>query len=84
MGILTSDCRRFDIIVDKCPLANDKFDQILSDILFLIDTSHNISKMHFQQAVKLITNTVEQFNNIGSDGIQVKLCPLNFLNLKRT
>ncbi|CAG9541041.1 unnamed protein product [Cercopithifilaria johnstoni] len=67
------DCDIVALNEDKCPIANDKSDQTRSDILFLIDTSHNISKMHFQQALKLITDTVEQFKNIGSDGIQISL-----------
>uniref|UniRef100_A0A1I7VVB2 VWFA domain-containing protein n=1 Tax=Loa loa TaxID=7209 RepID=A0A1I7VVB2_LOALO len=55
---------------DKCPIVNDKSDQTQSDILFLIDASNNITRKHFQQAVKLVMDTVEQFKNIGPDGVQ--------------
>ncbi|VIO92100.1 von Willebrand factor type A domain containing protein [Brugia malayi] len=57
----------------ECPIVNDKSDQIRSDILFLLDTSHNITKIYFQQAVKFIMDTVEQFKNIGPDGVQISL-----------
>lgn len=61
------------VVVDECPVANDKSDQVRSDVLFLIDASHNISKIQFQKAVKLIMDTVDQFQNIGPNGIQVRL-----------
>uniref|UniRef100_A0A0R3RI54 ZP domain-containing protein n=1 Tax=Elaeophora elaphi TaxID=1147741 RepID=A0A0R3RI54_9BILA len=62
-----------DMVADECPISNDKSDQTRSDILFLIDASHNISQIRFQQTVKLIMDTVEQFNNIGPDGVQISL-----------
>ncbi|OZC09507.1 von Willebrand factor type A domain protein [Onchocerca flexuosa] len=58
---------------DECPIANDKSDQAQCDVLFLIDASRNISKIHFQRAVKIVMDTVEQFRNIGPDGIQISL-----------
>ncbi|MCP9258085.1 Cuticlin-1 [Dirofilaria immitis] len=66
-------CDVFTINEDECPVANDKFDQTQSDVLFLIDASRNVNKTHFQRAVKVIMDTVEQFKNIGPNGIQVSL-----------
>ncbi|VDM08941.1 unnamed protein product [Wuchereria bancrofti] len=63
-------CDTFATNGDECPIVNDKSDQIRSDILFLLDASHKITKIYFQQAVKFIMDTVEQFQNIGPDGVQ--------------
>ncbi|KAL4002608.1 Zona pellucida-like domain family protein [Acanthocheilonema viteae] len=67
------DCDIIAFDEDKCPIENDKSDQTQSDVLFLIGVSHNISEIHFQQSLKLIMDTVEQFKNIGSNGIQISL-----------
>ncbi|VDK27795.1 unnamed protein product [Gongylonema pulchrum] len=42
-------------------------------MLFLIGLSGNVNKTEFQQALQIVENTVQHFDNIGPDGLQVSL-----------
>lgn len=57
----------------KCEIPNDESDTTKGDVLFLIDSSTSMGKEQFYKAVKLVSSTVLNFNNIGPNGIQVRV-----------
>lgn len=61
-------------ITEHCEIPNDESDKTKGDILFLLDSSNSIGPEQFKKAVKLISQTVLNFNNIGPTGIQVIFC----------
>lgn len=58
-------------ITEHCEIPNDESDKTKGDVLFLLDSSTSIGPEQFKKAVKLISQTVLNFNNIGPTGIQV-------------
>lgn len=55
-----------------CKIENDKTDLTKANVMFLIDSSVKMGYEKFQGAVKLISDTVKEFRNIGPNGIQVQ------------
>ncbi|CAI5445276.1 unnamed protein product [Caenorhabditis angaria] len=61
----------------QCPTPNQISDQNRTDVLFLLDSSDSFNEEKFHRAIELISDTVKQFNNFGSDGVQVSLVQYN-------
>lgn len=63
--------------LDECPVPNDLNNKLRGDVLFLLDGSNSVGEEKFENAKKLIHDTVKQFNNIGPDGVQFSLIQFN-------
>ncbi|CAD6196579.1 unnamed protein product [Caenorhabditis auriculariae] len=62
---------------EPCPTPNDPSDRNRTDVLFLLDSSNAFTEQKFSRAIDLIVDTVEHFNNIGPNGVQVSLVQYN-------
>ncbi|KAE9552758.1 hypothetical protein FO519_004020 [Halicephalobus sp. NKZ332] len=68
---------KLPISQEPCEIPNDESDTTKGDVLFLLDSSSSIGPEQFQKAVRLVSQTVLNFNNIGPTGIQISLVQYN-------